>query len=442
MYGSPKGRRAAPPSSLVLSLAFALLLAACGGGDDVAEDSGGSETTAEEVTVSDRGDELDEVFQDDLEDDENGWGETQNDEFSTSFTDDGYSVGLIGGSPRYYAYADAGPLAVADSSTTVEVQEIEGITNRDFGVTCRLSRTGPLAYYTLTVNSETGAYSIARWSDDTPDVLEEGEDDAIEGIEAGDTTEVTGTCLGEGDGEPVELGLTVDGREVATATDDEGLAAGITGLSVVTFDGEDRDLPVVFTGIEIRGDEVDSDLEFEDDFSDPESGFEEFSEEGVGGTSTYEDGGYLLEVTESLRVLAPVRAPFPVGTATVDIQADLTDIYAGICLAGPGGMYEFATSAGGYGSLGFYPDGGEFVLIDEASEVYEDDGTVRLTAGWNTDGSSTNLDIYADGEVVASVRGDQSLTSFDTLFLCVAVASTAPEGSTASVVYDNLVVTE
>lgn len=441
MSGAPRARGVAPSLSLVVAL-LALLLAACGAGDDAAEDSGGSETTAEEATVSDRGDELDVVFQDDLEDDENGWGEIQNDEFSISFTDDGFSVGLIGDSPGYYAYADAGPLAVEDSSTTVEVQEIQGVTNRDFGVICRLSRTGPVAYYSLTVNSETGAYSIARWREDTPDILEEGEDDAIEGIEAGDTTEVTGTCLGEGDGEPVELGLAVDGREVATVTDDEGLAAGITGLSVVTFDGEDGDLPVVFTGIGIRGDEVDSDLEFEDDFSDPESGFEEFSEEGVGGTSTYEDGGYRLEVTESLRVVVPVRAPFPVGTATVDMQADLTDVYAGICLAGPGGMYEFAASAGGYGSLGFYPDGGEFVLIDEASEVYEDDGTVQLTAGWNTDGSSTNLDIYADGEVVASAQGDQSLTSFNTLFLCTAVSSAAPEGTSASVLYDNLVVTE
>lgn len=51
---------------MVVAVGFALLVAACGGDDDsTSEDSEGPEAAAAKATVSDRGDELDVVFDDD-----------------------------------------------------------------------------------------------------------------------------------------------------------------------------------------------------------------------------------------------------------------------------------------------------------------------------------------------------------------------------------------
>jgi hypothetical protein len=421
-----------------------LVLAGCGGGDDGgSEDTGSStdDTEAPEETLTSAGEELDELFQDDLEDDENGWGEGEDEISATEFTDDGYEVAYEADEGAYWAYADGGPVDVEDSSTTVEVAEGAGEADRWFGTTCRLSRTGPVAYYTLLVNGATGGWAIARWTsdDDEPEILEDGEDDAVEGAGEDDSVEVTGTCLGEGDGEEVELAVAVDGTEVGTATDEDGLGAGFSGVAVAPLDGDDGGEPVTFTDIEIRGDEGDGDLELEDDFSDEDSGLVPFEE--AGNTVGYDDGVFAFDLTGAAFVPVPIRTPFPEeGTASAQIEGDLSNGFAGFCLAGEDGEYEFAISVDGYASLGFYPAGSdEFVLLDEATEAYESTGSHRVTAGWSTNGETTNLDIRVDDEVVTSVGNDDSLASFTQLSLCGTVAS-EDEAAAMSYTYDDLVV--
>lgn len=438
-------RRLGTPRPLIVLLVGTMLLAACGGSGDSADEETAATTDATSPSTS--APELDVIFEDDLIEDENGWGESDNEQFSTQFRGDGYAVRLVGSAPSYFAYPDDGPLVVGDSSTTVTAAS-EAESDSDVGVMCRLSRTGPYSFYTLTVNSVTGAYTIARWTriegTDTPEVLEDGVDDAIEAVGDAEPVEVTGTCSGEGDGDPVDLSLAVNGREVATATDEDGLGAGITGLSVVSFDAQHAERPAVFHGIEIRGEDADDTFAFEDDFSDPESGFEEFTSEAGTDTSRYEDGAMVFEINQSLRLEVPVRPPFPIGTATADIQGDLSQAFGGLCIGGDEGMYEFDISEGGKGSIVFFPADpySDYVVVDEAEGAFEDSETHQVTAGWNTDGTSTNLDLYVDGEVVASGRGDDSLTAFSNVFLCSAVSSEAAADATATVTYDDLVVAE
>lgn len=431
----PTRRRVA--SSLFVALAL-LGLTACGGGDEpdagAATDDSTEDTVAEDPAVD-----LDVIFEDDLDDDSNGWGEAETTDYVTAFAADGYEISLLTESD-FFSYADDGPFEVEDSATTVEVDDGGGPEDRFFGVSCRISRTGPLEYYALTVNNDNGDYQIAKWSSASPEdaeILDEGEDEALADVGTEEPAEITAACLGEGDGEPVELTLSVDGTEVAAVTDEDGLGAGWSGLAVAAgSEGAAADT-VTFTSIEIRGDEGSRDLAFEDDFSDPDSGFASI-DDGV-SLADYTDGVYVVETEGVFTTGVPIRAPIPpVGTASVTIAGDLTDAFAGFCLAGAEGQYEFALSADGYGSLGLYPTTAEFQILEELTDGYTDDGTHRITAGWNSDGTTTNLDLYVDDQRIATAA-DQTVTEFTSLNLCGTVSIDAP-GTTLTYTHSDLVV--
>lgn len=406
-------------------------LAACGGGggDEDAASTAPADTSAPTTTAVPA---LATIFEDDFTADASGWGEGSTDAFTTSFTDAGYRVGITD-TASFFGYADDGPLGVGDSATTVTVVEAQGGARP--GVTCRLNRTGPTAYYTLTASPVSGDYAISRWSAEAPsdpEVLTEGTDPGL----VGDALELTGACRGAGDGEPVDLTLLVGGAEVATVTDRDGLPAGITGIAVDR--GSDPEGSATFGGIRVEGDEGDGGLSFEDDFSDPGSGF--LVAQGGGGTVAYDDGVLGVEAQSALDVPVPIRPPFPsVGTATVSVDGDLTAGYAGLCLGGDDGQYEFALSADGYASIGRYPaDGSDFVLLDEVTGAFPATGPWRLSAGWNTDGSSTNLDLFVDDQRLVSVN-DDAVTAFRGLSLCGTVAQSSAADATISYTYDDLV---
>lgn len=432
MYGKRNGRRTA-----ALLAVLAIGLAACSGGDDGGDEAADEPTEAGSgPTLTEEASELDPLFEDDLQDDGNGWGEIEDEAFVTAFGPDGYEVSIVGERPGFWAFADAGPHAVEDSSTTIEVAEGSGAADRWYGTTCRLSRAGPLGYYTLTVNGDAGAWRIDRWTQDDlePDTLADGEDPALEGLAEDGAVEVSGTCVGDGDGDNVDLALAVDGEEIGTASDEDGLAAGISGLAVLALDADEADEPVVFGGIEIRGDETDAGVELTDDFSDPDSGFEEA--EAPGYAISYEDGGLRFDIEESVFANVPLRGIPDAGTATVTIDGDVSVGYAGLCLSGSEGEYEFAISADGYASLGFYPaDGGDFQVIDEAFEAYPSTGEHRVSVGWATNGETTNLEIYVDDEIIASASSDPSVTQFTTLKLCATVSQ--EQGEPARLAYTN-----
>jgi len=424
-------------------VAGALLLGACGSDDAGSGDDASESVEEPEATLTEQGEDLESLLEDDFEDDENRWGEGETEAYAAEYTDAGYAVRVTEQGSSIWTYAEAGPLVIGDSSTTVEVEEVDGRANRAYGTVCRLSRSGPLQYYEFTVNGDAGRWAINRWRQNVnePEVLAEGEDEALEGLGEDEPVEVTGTCLGEGDGEPVDLALAVDGEEVGSVTDEDGLAGGISGLTV-THPGEGGDDdPVTFTGVEIRGDEADADFELTDDFSDPDSGFSLTDDEFI--TITYADDGLAFDLRGSGSATLPVRAPLTdSGSIAVDVVGDLTNGYAGVCLVGEGGRYEFAITADGYASLGFYPGGdGDFVLIDEVTDAYRSTGDHRLTATWGSAGDGNDLEIAVDDEVLVSAPGDERVGDIAYASLCATVAAAAGEGAELGLVYRDLVAT-
>lgn len=183
----------------------------------------------------------------------------------------------------------------------------------------------------------------------------------------------------------------------------------------------------------------------EDDFSDPDSGFETFSDEL--NTIAYEDGGLRFDLLGNASTGLPIDGPLPdSGSITVTVEGDLTPGYAGICLAGDTGQYEFAIAPGGYASLGYYTettgDFGEFDLIDEARDAYGTTGTHEVRARWRSEGGATDLAIDVDGETIVTTNDDDRVTEFTFATLCATVGSEAEEGAVLTVVYDDLTVSE
>ena len=432
MRGSTMVRRAGA------GLVVLFVLAGCGGGDD---GSSTDDTEAPEATLTSAGEDLDELFQDAFEDDENGWGEGEGEGSISQFTDGGFEVAVLDDNAEYWGYAEDGPLDVEDSSTTVEVAEGAGEADRWFGTTCRLSRTGPLAYYALLVNGATGGWTILRWAQaaEDPEILGEGVDDAVEGAGQDDPVAVTGTCLGGAGGE-VKLAVAVDGTEVGAATDEEGLGAGISGLGVAPLEGDDGDEPVIFTGIEVRGDEGDADVELEVSFTDESSGFIPVYDNG--NVVSYDDFALRFDLAGSADAPVPIRSPIPdAGTATAWIDGDLTDGLAGFCLPDRSGEYVFTISGNGDASIGFHPaDGEDMVLLEEVTEAYRSTGGHWVSAGWGTNGEATNLELRVDGELVTWAYDDDRLASFTQLSLCGSVAGAEGEDATMSYTYDDLAV--
>lgn len=394
------------------------------GGDG--ESGGDSPTTTPATTVS-----LEPLLVDDLSEDTNEWGEVDVEEFTSTFTSDGYEI-EVQDIPSLFGYPDAGPLVLTDSSTSVDIdsvtQDVQG------GVTCRLTRTGATEYYTLTVNPDSGEYTIARVDLaelDDPVVLAEGTDPDLVG---GDVTEVTGTCLGEGDGARVDLRLLVNGEVVASATDEDGLGPGISGIAVNAGDSSGS---LTFTNYEVAGEEGDLSVDLRDDFSDPGSGFPDNSVDG--DTAAYADGAYSIQSGDSVRVDLPFRSPInDSGTASVTVDGDVTGIFAGLCLGGPDGQYEFAISDEGDGSIRHIPPGSDnAVELGEVTGAFSPGVPVRVSAGWNTDGDNTNIDLFIDDERVVSVT-DDAVTSFRNLSFCGSVRPGATAGTTVDVTYDDL----
>ena len=433
-----RGRRA---KNLAVIAVSGFVLLACGGDDGDSESTAAAEEGA--TTLTEQGLDLDPLLEDDLAENRNGWGEGEGEVYGAEFTDRGFEATYRDSAGNAWTYADAGPLVIGDSSTTVEAQEPDGVADRDYGVVCRLSRSGPLMHYSLTVNAATGSYAIIRWSPDVddPEILTEGEDDALAGIGEDGPVELTGTCLGAGDGEPVDLALAVDGDEVATVTDDDGLAPGISGLVLAPLGAEGGDEPVVFTDFEIRGEGGDDRLDLVDDFTDPDSGFAPLRDET--NSIAYGDGGLVFDLRGNASATLPIRAPLPAsGSVTVSVDGDLTEGYAGICLGGEGGQYEFAISADGYGSLGHYTedmgDGREFTLIDEATGAYPSGGVHEVRARWRTSGDSTDLAVDVDGESIVATTGEDRVTRFAFATLCATVTQAAGDGAEVAVVYRDL----
>jgi len=113
----------------------------------------------------------------------------------------------------------------------------------DYGVSLICRRKNAKNYYLLGVLPDKGRYSIARYRDGRLVSLRRG----INGRVDDKVNKLKATCLND---RPTILKLEVNGREIARASDPEGLAAGDIGIRVGT--NERSEVTVAFMGFELR----------------------------------------------------------------------------------------------------------------------------------------------------------------------------------------------
>jgi hypothetical protein len=176
---------------------------------------------------------------------------------------------------------------------------------------------------------------------------------------------------------------------------------------------------------------------FEDDFSDPSSGWEvgDYSDGSLG----YSDGGYLVTATLEDTYIWGVANQF---FSDIVIEVDATELsapandnnaYGVMCRVQPNGKdgYALRISGDGYYAIHLISDGFEALVDWTASDaIRQGNATNHLRAV--CDGSS--LVLFVNGELVAEAS-DTTFTEGD-----IALSATTFEAEPTEVLFDNLVV--
>jgi hypothetical protein len=116
--------------------------------------------------------------------------------------------------------------AVADVSLRVRTEWVSGARDYGLGFVCRYENAKN--YYLLSVLSG-GRYNIVRYRNGQGRSLTGGIQTGTGAAEG--ANDIYAKCTGD---DPANLTLTVNGRELPTVRDDDGLGAGIVGLRVGT----------------------------------------------------------------------------------------------------------------------------------------------------------------------------------------------------------------
>jgi tRNA A-37 threonylcarbamoyl transferase component Bud32 len=352
------------------------------------------------------------LLEDNFDDPDSGW------EVDDSVDGDvGYGDGY------YYVLAESegiqifgsGPRSFSDLAIDVYASQVASSPDNvnAYGVMCRLQRNGD--GYLLRISGD-GEYAIQRVVDDNFEYLVEWtESDAINQGNA--TNHIYAICDG------TRLALYANGELLAEAEDDT-FAEGDIGLTATTFGSVATE--VHFDNLIVLDP---SSILIQDNFSDPESGWDVVEFEG--GSLGYEDGVYFIRAADKdYYYLGQVY----VSLTDVAIEVDATQILGpandnnyygtGCRLQSDGGGYVFIISGQGYYAI--YKEGGEAegeFLVDwtESDAINQGDATNHLRA--ICDG--TRLAIVVNGELLAEVE-DDTYTTGD-LFL---VASTLEDEPT------------
>jgi serine/threonine protein kinase len=121
------------------------------------------------------------------------------------------------------------PLAPSDARLAVDATRLRGPDDNDFGLSCGNNAAGAgTAYYFLGISSD-GYAAITSYSAGKTRILRDWK--ATPAVVGGSkTNKIVGECRGGRDGAPVRLRLTVNGREVARATDRRGFPVTFFGF--------------------------------------------------------------------------------------------------------------------------------------------------------------------------------------------------------------------
>jgi hypothetical protein len=421
----------------LVAVALLSALVACSGDDD--DDAAPASTT---TTGEDQGDVL---FSDDLLDDDGGWGEGD---------ESGYRRRLEGGAlvietervdEGVAVWPDALGIDVLDAVTTVTLEADGG--SGAVGAACRASDDG---FYALGVD-QAGTARIEKWErtqDDPPLVL------ATSDAGVADRSGVfTATCTGGGEDEsPVELTLAVDGEEVLTAQDDQGLPSGYTGVYAVAATGDTLSLrveqfevaavpggttrqspPEPFEPLPPEG--------YRESFDGAEPGFGtlEIDDDRGGYLAVVEDGRYRMRVDGYIQRSAPVD-PIPnraVAEVTATKRSDGEGLY-GLTWAADRDHFWEVTIDEGFAAIGAVEgEDRSYVELDSRNDVDAITGTDDriVTEIDRTTPGRVRITLTVNGSLVLSVDDEDRFGTIH--FSQLYIASTDDEGVLLDVAFDD-----
>ncbi len=252
-------------------------------------DDGGADTRFDDFVVfqPDAAGSL--LYQDDFSDPASGWADYVDVDYTTGYADGAYRIHVL--ASNYSVWSHPG-LDFADAQIEVDVARAGGPADAEFGIICRYQDGDN--YYVLKASGD-GYYAIAKrqgseWISlvdwETSDAILQG-DGAVNRLRA--------DCAGD------TLALYVNDQLLAEAHAPRAdFASGDVGLLAGTFDETGAD--VLFDNLAIRQPEggtlliPDSRILFQDDFSDPSSGWPSSHDPSANTITDYVSDGYEIYV--------------------------------------------------------------------------------------------------------------------------------------------------
>jgi hypothetical protein len=223
----------------IATLAAAVLgTAACGDDDETA--AGATSTVADNrtgsTTAAPSGTQLDAVFTDSFEDDTNGWGIVDDPNYGTAdFAGGDYVWNLTGSSAHLIPETlgvqyDGGELDMRDVVVRADATIESG--GGVVGVFCREVPDSDADWQWYEFVARDGFAAIRRADlEGNLDVLAESDDVSLP---FGEPIMFEAACIDDDDG-TAQLSLTLNGTALLTATDDEPLGNGVSGIQAWTF---------------------------------------------------------------------------------------------------------------------------------------------------------------------------------------------------------------
>lgn len=380
------------------------------------------------------------LLQDDFSDPNSGWEVGDYDDGSVGYGDGYYFVTATrdDGAMWGLAYQDFTDVVIDVDATQVEAP---GNDNNAYGVKCRVQTESGAGGdgYALMISGD-GFYSIQEITDGDYEALVDWNSSPV--INQGDATnQIQAVCVGD------RLALYVNGELLAETTDTT-YTSGDISLMAATLEPEMTEIhfdDIVVTGPEGSGAQQPpppsgGDVLFQDDFNDPNSGWE--VGDYVEGSEGYVDGSYFVRGEEDGTIVWGVASQeftdFVLDVDTTQVEAPSNDnngygVIARVQPGPEGDGYAFYISGDGYYTIQKVVGGDYEPLVDWTTSPAINQGNASNHLHIVCDGP--NLSLTVNGQFLAETT-DNAYASGD-----IALAAGTLEAEPTEIRFDNVRVT-
>jgi hypothetical protein len=292
-------------------------------------------------------------------------------------------------------------------------------------------REGDYQFYAFTVSTD-GRYCLKKMSQSGGEgwetLLDWSESPHLETGVAANRLQVVGVGS--------QISLYANGQYLTTVLD-SSYAGGEIGLAVGTFENEARAL-FYFDDLRVYAPSTGPEVLWQDDFSDPGSGWE-VGDYPPGGSVKYEDGAYVVTALTSGRMWGVANRSFGDGMIEVDATqilgpANDNNGYGIVCrVQSNGDGYDLRISGDGFYGIHKFVDEEAETLVEwtESDVINQGNASNHITAVCN----GSTLELTVNGQLLAQVE-DTTFTDGDVGL----VASSFEEDEATEISFDNLVV--